>query len=61
VNGLSRPENPFLQIISRATGVEKKSSIRMVRAAIKNRTSAMQADLKLYLAGIKKKAGFKHA
>lgn len=61
VNGLSNPERPYLQIISRASGVEKKSALIKMRGAIKKRMGAMQADMKLYLAGIKKQAGFKHS
>lgn len=52
---------PFIQIISRASGVEHKNSIKNVRRAVKKRAGAMLADIRLYLNGIKKKAGFKHA
>lgn len=57
LNNLSAPK-PSVTIISRATGVERASSLRMVRGAIKKRAAAMLKDMKLYLNGTKKRAGF---
>jgi hypothetical protein len=58
VNGLANAEKPYLQIISRATGVERQSSLRAIRAAVKKRHGSMLADMRLYLNGTKKQAGF---
>lgn len=50
---------PFIQIISNARGVEHQRSIDNVRRAVKKRSGSMVADMRLYLAGVKKKSGFK--
>jgi len=54
-------DKPFIRIISQSRGVESARSISNVRRSIKKRAASMQADMKLYLAGIKKQAGFKLA
>lgn len=51
-------DKPFIRIISRARGVESKASVNNARRCVRKRMAAIQADMKLYLAGIKKKAGF---
>lgn len=52
---------PYIQIISRAHGVEHKASINNARRAARKRLGAMLADMRLHLRGVKKQAGFKHA
>lgn len=59
VIGRLHGEKPYIQIISQAKGVEHQKSIEQVRRAVAVRERAILTDMKLYLAGIKKKAGFK--
>ncbi len=59
VNRLANPEKPYLQLISRATGVEHAKSLLAIRAAVKKRYASLLKDMRLYLNGTKKAAGFK--
>ncbi len=58
---LNNPDRPYIQIISRATGVEQERSIANVRRAVKKRYYALQKDLALILEGVKDRAGFMKA
>ena len=58
VFGLTNPERPYIQLISRATGVEHERSKANIRRALKKRYAALAIDLRLIVEGVKDKAGF---
>ena len=54
-------ENPYVELISTASGVSHEKSIKAIRAGVKKRVGAMTADLRNQLNGAYKRAGFANA